>query len=108
MRNILKSIRLDHQILKSYYSSFLGVYAAATLFGIISKIPGLTVAIVMAISAPFMGLYFSTYDKNNLGKLYGVLPLGKNEVISGRDLYALAFGVANGVLSSLPSSSHAN
>lgn len=101
MSNILKSIRLDNYILKAYYSSFLLVYGAAILIAIVTKIPALTVSVVTAISAPFIGVYFSTYEKNNLSKLYGILPLEKNAVITGRYLYALAFGVANAIVSTI-------
>ncbi len=97
MRNILKSIRLDNYILKAYYKTFLMVYAIATLIAIFTKIPALTIGLVVFISAPYQGLYFSVYEKNNLSMLYGILPLRKNEFITGRYLYALAFGFVNGI-----------
>ncbi len=102
MHPILKSIRLDHDILKVYYRSFiLAAYGIAILIPTLTKIPGLAIVIVMVISAPFVGLNFLLYEKNNLSKLYGILPLGKNEVVIGRYLYALAFGIANSVAATL-------
>ncbi len=101
MRNILKSIRLDNYILKQYYRTFLFVYAIATVIAAFTKIPALTIGLVVFISAPYQGLYFSVYEKNNLSMLYGILPLRKNEFITGRYLYALAFGVANGIASGI-------
>ncbi len=97
MRNILKSIRLDSYILKAYYKTFLYVYVIATLIAVFAKIPAITIALVVFISAPYQGLYFSVYEKNNLSMLYGILPLRKNEVIIGRYLYALVFGIVNGI-----------
>ncbi len=97
MRNILKSIQLDHFILKSYYKTFLFVFVIATLIAVFTKIPALTIGLVVFISAPYQGLYFSVYEKSNLSMLYGILPLRKNEFITGRYLYALAFGLANGI-----------
>ncbi len=97
MRNILKAIQLNHYILKTYYKTFLLVYVIATLIAVFTKIPALTIGLVVFISAPYQGLYFSVYEKNNLSMLYGILPLRKNEVIIGRYLYALAFGLLNGI-----------
>lgn len=96
MNSILKSMRLDHDILKVYYRTFLmAAYGLAILISVLTQKTGFAMVIVMAISAPFVGLIFWLYDKNNLGKLYGILPLSKNEVVIGRYLYALAFGIAN-------------
>ena len=101
MSNVLKSIRLDNYILKAYYKTFIVVYVIAILIGIISQIPALTVVVVMVITAPFIGTYFSVYEKNNLGKLYGILPLGKFEVVIGRYLYALFLSIINGIVSGI-------
>ncbi len=102
MKSILRSIRLDHDILKVYYpASLVAAYGLAILIATLSKKPGLAIVVVMTIAAPVVGLYFMLYDKNNLSKLYGILPLGKNEVVIGRYLYALAFGLANSLASSL-------
>jgi hypothetical protein len=101
MGNVLKSIRLDNYILKAYYKAFIVVYAIAIIIGIIAKIPALTVAIVVVITAPFIGTYFSVYEKNNLSKLYGILPLGKFEVVIGRYLYALFLSIINGIVSGI-------
>ncbi len=96
MKPILKSIRLDHDILKVYYRAFLAAaYGIAILIAVLTQKPGFAIVAVMALAAPFVGLNFSLYEKNNLSKLYGILPLGKKEVVIGRYLYALAFGIAN-------------
>jgi hypothetical protein len=101
MSDVLKSIKLDHYILKAYYKAFMMVYVIAIIIGIITQIPALIVAIVLVITAPFIGVYFSIYEKNNLNKLYGILPLGKFDVVIGRYLYALFFGTINGIVSGI-------
>ena len=102
MKPILKSIRLDHDILKLYYPTFLvAAYGLAILIAVLTQKPGWAIVTVMAISAPFVGSNFYLYEKNNLGHLYGILPLGKNEVVIGRYLYALAFSIANGIAASI-------
>ncbi len=101
MSSILKSIRLDNDILKVYYRAFLAAAAGiAVLISVLTQKAGFAIVVVMTISAPFVGLYFLLYEKDNLSKLYGILPLGKNEVVIGRYLYALVFGIANGIAAS--------
>src|SRR5665647_751572 len=101
MSNILKSIKLDHDIMKSRYSMFVIAYILGTFLAVISKTPIYGALVVMIISAPLTGQYFSIYEKNNLDKLYGVLPLRKSEVVIGRYIYALCIIVINGIIAAI-------
>ncbi len=102
MHPILKSMRLDHDILKGYYRTFLVVaYGLAVLVAVLTQKTGWAIVVVLTISAPFVGVNFFLYERDHLSKLYGILPLGKNEDVIGRYLYALAFGIANGLAASL-------
>lgn len=99
MNNIIKSLKLDNYILKNNLKAFSGVYLLAVVITVITKMPALGVGITMLISAPVIGLFFSIYEKNNLNKLYGILPVQRSEVVTGRFLYALIFGVINEIVS---------
>jgi hypothetical protein len=102
MHPVLKSMRLDHDVLKMYYRTFLvAAYGIAILIAVLTQKTVWTIVVVMAISAPFVGVNFFLYERDHLSKLYGILPLGKNEVVIGRYLYALAFGIANGMAASV-------
>ena len=101
MSNILKSIKLDHDIMKSRYPMFIIGYIIGVFFAVITKIPIYGALIIMVISTPITGQYFSVYEKNNLEKLYGVLPLRKSEVVIGRYLYALCIVVINGIIAAI-------
>jgi hypothetical protein len=101
MNNILKSVSLDHKILKGNYLPYLGVYVIAAAIGILLKFPGITTILIMVFSAPIVGLYFQQYEKNNLSKLYGILPIARDEVVIGRYLYGLIYGVANLIASAI-------
>jgi hypothetical protein len=92
-------MKLDAYILKPYYKAFIVLYVIASVIGALTKIQVLTIVFIMIITAPFIGLYFSVYEKNGLSRLYGILPLGKTEVVIGRYLYALFLGIANGIVS---------
>jgi|GEM_PF-104256 len=100
MSNILKSIKLDHDIMKSRYSMFI-IDIIGVFFALITKIPIYGALIIMVISTPIAGQYFSLYEKNNLEKLYGVLPLRKSEVVIGRYLYALCIVAINGIIAAI-------
>lgn len=101
MTNILKSIKLDHDIMKSRYPMFMIGYVVGILFAVLSKTPILETSIVMVMAAPLAGQYFSVYEKNNLEKLHGVLPLKASEIVIGRYLYALCIVVVNGVIATI-------
>ena len=101
MANILKSIKLDHAVLKAYYKIFMMVYVLATIIALIFKIPAITIPVVMVVAAPFVSVYFLVYERNNLSKLYGILPLRRSEVVIGRYTYVLLFGILNEVFSGI-------
>ena len=100
MSNILKSVKLDHNIMKSRYSMFI-IDIIGVFFAVMTKIPMYGALIIMVVSTPIAGQYFNIYEKNNLEKLYGVLPLKKTEVVIGRYLFALCIVVINGIIAAM-------
>ena len=101
MANILKSIKLDHAVLKAYYKIFMLVYVLAAIIAIVFKVPVIAIPVVMVVAAPFISVYFFAYERNNLSKLYGILPLRRSQVVIGRYAYALLFGILNEVFSGI-------
>lgn len=96
MSNILKLIRLDYYVLKGNNKLFLVVaYVIAIVLGVFTKAPYLMVPIVMLLTTVSSGQYFSIYEKNNLGRLYGMLPLNRAQAVVGRYVYTLVFGLLN-------------
>jgi surface polysaccharide O-acyltransferase-like enzyme len=87
--------------MKSRYPMFMIAYILGIFLAVISKTPIFGALVVMVISAPLTGQYFSVYEKNNLEKLYGVLPLRKSGVVIGRYLYALCIVVINGIIAAI-------
>jgi hypothetical protein len=92
--DVLKSIKLDYHILKATYKILPIIYLLAIILAFSTQ-PTMVVVIIAIFSAIFSGSIFAIYDKNHLDKLYGILPLGKYEVVLGRYIYALFFGLAN-------------
>lgn len=101
MKNILHSMRLDYYILKSSdFRRILVVVAVALLAGGMSKQPPLILGIIMMIAGFFMGTVFAVIEKNNLSRLYGILPVRRSETVIGRYLFALLTGVVIAALAS--------
>lgn len=100
MSNILKAIKLDFYIVKSVYRRAVLTYLISILFGFIAQ-PMIPIFIIMVFSVFFSGMIFSLYEKNHLNKLYGILPLGKSDVVIGRYLYAFFFGIVQAVLAGI-------
>ncbi|HTP59218.1 MAG TPA: ABC-2 transporter permease, partial [Spirochaetia bacterium] len=102
MSNVTASMRLDFHIQKANYKTFFMLgYALATVLGLVTRTPYVSVVIAMVISAALSGFVFAVIERNHLGRLYGVLPLRKSELVLGRYLYAALFGLANEIVASL-------
>jgi ABC-type transport system involved in multi-copper enzyme maturation permease subunit len=95
-------MRLDFHIQKANYKTFFTLgYALAIVLGVVTRWPYTSVLIAMVISAAFTGFVFAVIERNKLDRLYGTLPLKRSELVLGRYLYALLFGLANVVAASL-------
>ena len=77
------------------------VYVLAAIIAIVFKVPVVAIPVVTVVAAPFISVYFFVYERNNLSKLYGILPLRRSEVVIGRYAYALGFGLLNEVISGI-------
>jgi hypothetical protein len=102
MNNILHSIKLDYYILKSSdFRRILIVAVIAIVVGFLSKDPPITLGIIMMISGFFMGTIFAVVEKNNLNKLYGVLPVARNQTVIGRYIFTALAGVCMAAVATL-------
>lgn len=96
MNNIVNLIILDYYILRA---SSLGILVSAvgiaTLAGIIALNPPLIMGIVLMIFGFSMGSLFAVAEKNNLNTLYGILPVKKQQIVTGRYIFTLIVGILN-------------
>lgn len=100
MSNIVNVIKLDFYTVKSIYKMAALTYLISILFGFIAQ-PVIPIFLIMVFSVFFSGMVFSIYEKNHLNKLYGILPLGKSDIVIGRYIYALFFGIVQAVLAGI-------
>lgn len=101
MSRIEKCVQLDIRVMGSYYKVFLLLYFLGSFVAVLAKIPVLTVPVVVVITAPVIGLFFSIYEKNNLSKLYGILPIKRSDIVVSQYVYDLIVGVANGLVATI-------
>ena len=98
MSSVIKALKLDFHVIKSSIKLLIVIaYIIALIIGIFVKTTYMMPVIVMLISAVASGWFFSAYEKNNLSRLYGILPIGRTKVVAGRYLYAIVFAVINEV-----------
>ena len=97
MDRILLVLKLDYCIIKTSYSKVIMVYFISILLGLLTQ-PIMPIIMIMFFSVSFSGLAFSLIEKNNCEKLYGILPVRRREIITGRYLYGFISGIANLVI----------
>lgn len=100
MSNIRSAVKLDFYIVKSTYRMAALTYFISILFGFIAQ-PIIPIFLIMVFGVFFSGMVFSIYEKNHLNKLYGILPLGKSDVVIGRYLYTFLFGIVQAILAGI-------
>jgi len=98
---IFHAIKLDFYTLKST-SIAVSVTVIAVIISLVigaaTKQPAFTIGFFMVLTQFVSGTIFSTNEKSRSDRLYGVLPLRKNEMIAGRYVYALIIGVISLVI----------
>ena len=98
MNRIFQILKLDYCIVKASYSKLIMIYFISILLGLLTQ-PIMPIIMIMFFCVSFSGLAFSIIEKNNCEKLYGILPIRKREMITGRYLYGLVSGIINLIIS---------
>jgi len=98
MNSIFQVLKLDYFTVKTAYSKIIVVYFISILLGLLT-LPIMPIIIIMFFSVSFSGLTFSITEKNNCEKLYGILPINRKEIVTGRYLFGFLLGTVNLVIS---------
>jgi len=99
MSNIINLIKLDYYTQKAYIRARVLIIAFIAMFVVIlNRNPPLIMYVISLAVANSMGTTFSIYEKNKLNMLYGILPIRKQQIVIGRYLFTLAFGLLNEVI----------
>ncbi|OPX42136.1 hypothetical protein CLHUN_40430 [Ruminiclostridium hungatei] len=93
MNNVLKMLRLDISLIKPYSKSLLVVFIAPLI--IIYSTQDIVSGFIfcMSIMAMTSNYTFSIAEKNDLNRLYGLLPVSKKDIVAGRYLFSALAGL---------------
>ncbi|EMS71973.1 ABC-2 transporter permease [Ruminiclostridium cellobioparum] len=93
MNRVYNAVKLDLYTAKSSLPTFAIAVIAVIFIGAVTKQPSVITVIAMMFATALGSTIFQINEKNNLDKLYGVLPLKKLERVLARYLYALILGI---------------
>ncbi len=93
MNNVIKMIKLDISLIKPYSKSLLIVFLVPLI--VISGTQDIISGIIfcMSIMAMTSSYTFSIAEKNDLNRLYGLLPVTKRDIVTGRYMFSALIGV---------------
>lgn len=93
MTNILKIVKLDFALIKPYIKIILIALASPLIIMYSTKDMVSGILFCMCFMAMTSGYTFSVAEKNDLSRLYGLLPISRNNIVTGRYLFILMEGV---------------
>ncbi len=92
MSNALKATKLDFSLVKPYIKVIGFTMLLPIAFAAINRSLLTGVSFAMCFIAMTTGYTFSITEKNSMERLYGILPVKKSEMVTGRYLFVLALG----------------
>ena len=98
MNNVLKMLTLDFSLIRPYSKSLLIVFLAPLiiLYSTQDFVSGLVIC--MSIMAMTSNYAFSVAEKNDLNRLYGLIPVTKKDIVNGRYLFTALAGIFAAIL----------
>lgn len=93
MNRILKVVKLDFYSSKSVFATFTLLFVLNTATNFITRSPLSAISMGMLFAVTVSGAIFVTHNSSHNGRLYGVLPLKKSDVVLGRYLYGTIIGI---------------
>lgn len=94
MNNVIKMIKFDISLIKPYCKSLLLIFLVLLIF-IISTTQDIISGVIfcMSIMAMTSSYTFSIAEKNDLNRLYGLLPVTKKDIVTGRYMFSALTGI---------------
>lgn len=95
MNRIIKSAKLDFYSANSTVLTLLLLCLLNIGLSFVLRNPYNSIMTSGLIAATLSGTIFLTHEGSHSGKLYGILPVKKHEVVIGRYIYGMTIGVIN-------------
>lgn len=93
MNNILKTVKLDFSLIKPYIKTICFTMVLPAVFAAINRSLITGVSFAMCFIAMTTGYTFSITEKNNMERLYGILPIRKSDLVVGRYAFIIIMGL---------------
>lgn len=98
MNNALKLVKLDLSLIKPYSKSLLIVLLAPLI--VIYSMQDIVSGIIFCMSMMAMtsNYTFSIAEKNDLNRLYGLIPVTKKDIVTGRYIFSATAGILTALM----------
>lgn len=93
MNNILKATRLDFSLVRPYNKSIAFAILFPIVFSVMNRSLLNGVSFAMCVIGMTAGYTFSVSEKNDMERLYNILPVSKKHMVIGRYLYTCMMGL---------------
>ncbi len=93
MTSVLKIIKLDYALIKPYIKIILIALLSPIVIMFTMKDVISGTLFCMCIMAMTSGYTFSVAEKNDLSRLYGLLPISRNDIVTGKYLFIFIEGI---------------
>ena len=93
MSNILKSVKLDFSLVRPYVKTICFTMVLPAVFAAINRSLLTGISFAMCFIAMTSGYTFSITEKNDMERLYGILPVRKSELVIGRYVFIIILGI---------------
>ena len=93
MSNIWKSVKLDFSLVRPYVKTICFTMMLPAVFVAINRSLLTGISFAMCFIAMTSGYTFSITEKNDMERLYGILPVRKSELVLGRYVYIIIMGL---------------
>ena len=93
MSNIWRSVKLDFSLARPYVKTICFTIAWPIAFAAINRSLMTGISFAMCFTALISRSMFSITEKNDMERLYGILPVRKSELVIGRYVFIIILGI---------------
>lgn len=97
MSNIINMVKLDMSLLKPYKKYYIIFLLMPTILTLSTKDMNSSIIFFMCMIAMSSNYTFSVAEKNDLNRLYGLIPVSKKDIVFGRYIFSALIGAIGAV-----------
>ena len=93
MRNIWRSVKLDVSLVRPYVKTICFTMVLPVAFAVLNRSLITGISFAMCFIAMTGGYTFSIMEKNDMDRLYGILPVRKRDLVIGQYIFSISLGI---------------